>query len=805
MSQVYVTGMGVHCAGGRNEAEFTKFLRDGGCALNELSRVDTSELYARHGGEVSLPRDDFSSPDYRDLASKLSFDTARMALENADLDLNSLDPYEIGLILGVTCGGMDSQEEWVRRDIAGEEKGRAILEESLFHAMSNNLAASYDIRGPVSTVTIACAAGTNAIGYGYDLIRQGKAKVVLVGGVDVVTQLTFSGFCALKAMSPDICRPFDTNNNGIALGDGCGILVLEEGDFALGRGARLRAEVLGYGACNDGFHGTTPSPVAKGLLKSINHAASQAGVAAADIEYVNLHGTGTDGNDNMEAYAIGQFFGAKGPEVPVSSIKSSIGHTLGAAGAVETIATIVAMENDFLPPSVNVTEANPELKVNLVANKAHKRPMNCFMNVNSAFAGNNAAVVMRKPGSAVGGAPPLAPERTRIAITGLGLVLPGLSGADELWDSLLTAEVVPAGGDDTAEPGEFATFSFCKMSGMKNSMLTRQMDRYAAMSVLAALQAFDQAEVNGDLLEEAGSVVGSGYGSLAANTKFFRTVAEKGNSMAKPVLFQKTVSNTASGFISILAGARGFNTTLNNGDVSGLEAVRYAHHLLHSGKADVIYAGGVDARAGIVTDIFQARGNGLEAQGEAAPFCPDSPGARITEGASGLVLEPIAKAKARGAEVLGEILGWGQAFAGRDASLSDTVAKAMADALAESGLGPADIDLVIAHGNGNPVVDQAEWQAVEQVFATERVFLTSLKAKVGEAMGAGGVCSLTAALMALRDNTIFGMGPAVAHESETIMALQEGCQVELNHVLVNAIDQTGAAISLVVRGVGADL
>lgn len=800
MTRVFITGIGVYCAGGRNEAEFADFLMRGGCGIRELRRVDASGLYANRGGEIDFPRDDFSSPTYRDIATKLSLVTAEMAVKNANLDLGEVASGDIGLVLGVTCGGMDSQEEWVRRDIAGWPQSVNILEESLFQTISQTLARHYDIQGPVSTVTIACAAGTNAIGYGFDMIRQGKAKVVLVGGADVITQLTFAGFCSLRAMSPDICRPFDSQSNGIALGDGCGILVLEEASFARQRGARLRAEVLGYGAVNDGYHGTTPSPDASGLLMSIRQATREAGVDADAIEYVNLHGTGTDGNDQMEGYAMNAFFGRRAGQVPVSCTKSSVGHTLGAAGAVETIAALLGMENGFMPPTVNITGVNPAYNVNLIANTPLLRPMNCFMNVNSAFAGNNAAVIIQKPE-----ARPEARGRTkgpsqRIVITGLGVVLPTALSPQSLWQVLAREDSAIASAYARGENGQFPEFNFCQMSGMGNSVLTRQMDRYASLSVLSAIQAFKDAGIDSEsgLLGEAGSVVGSGYGSLASNTKFFRAIAEQGNAAAKPVFFQKTVSNTASGFIAILAGAKGFNTTLNNGDISGLEAMRYGSWLLQSGKAAVLYAGGVDSICPLVSDLFKERG-ALAQSGPSVPFSASSTGAMITEGAAGMILETIEHARQRGKEIYGEILGWGQGFTGRRTSLAEITARSMRQALAESKLKPEDIEFIVCHANGNPLVDEAEWRAVEEVFAQDSVRVSSVKGKLGEAMGAGGVCSLAAGVLAARNGIVFGMGSPAGKESKTIAVMEKSAEMKLGTMLVNAIDHKGGVVSVVVQ------
>ena len=260
--------------------------------------------------------------------------------------------------------------------------------------MAWHLAESYGIGGPAVTVTIACASGSAAVAHGVDLIRSGVADVVLAGGSDTVTAFTFSGFCALRAMTRDEVRPFDTNRRGMALGEGAAVLILEPIEQARRAGRRIYARVAGYGLCNDAYHSAAPDPAGRGMARSIERALSMAGRTPADIDYINAHGTATPANDLMEARALHRIFGAAIPRIPVSATKSMIGHTLGAAGAVEMVACVLAMDRGFIPPTINSEHPDPVCGLDIVPNEAREQRVERVLTCNAGFAGNNCAVVL---------------------------------------------------------------------------------------------------------------------------------------------------------------------------------------------------------------------------------------------------------------------------------------------------------------------------------------------------------------------------------------------------------------------------
>jgi len=263
--------------------------------------------------------------------------------------------------------------------------------------MAQHVARAHRLQGPVATITIACASGANAVGYAADLVRSGHADVMLAGGSDTVSQFTFSGFSSLRAMTQDACRPFDEDRTGIALGEGAGVLVLEEEERAVRRGARIHGEILGYGFCNDAYHSTAPAPDGGGMLRSIRAGLEAAGLGPDDIDYVNAHGTATQANDAMEIAAYRALFGGRGRRVPVSSIKAMVGHTLGAAGAIELIATVLALAGQYVPPTINASRPTAELDT--VPDRAREARLRHALCCNAGFGGHNTAVVVGRPPS----------------------------------------------------------------------------------------------------------------------------------------------------------------------------------------------------------------------------------------------------------------------------------------------------------------------------------------------------------------------------------------------------------------------
>ena len=401
--RVVITGMGVITATARTVQEFDASLRAGTSGIKEVTIFDASSFPFRSMGEIR----GFSPLGSLDRASALALCAAEQAASDAGSAEVDRRRARTGVVLGTTCGGVTSHEEQLRRSKGGGELELDALDEIPFHVMSTHVARKFRLGGPVATVTIACASGANAVGYASDLIRAGKAELMLAGGSDCVSAFTFSGFSSLRAMTRDLCQPFDESRTGIVLGEGAAVVVLEDAEQAIRRGATIHAEVLGYGFCNDAYHSTSPDPRGGGMRKSIQDALDSAGVSASDIDYINAHGTGTTANDAMELVAYRTLLGERSALVPLSSIKAMVGHTLGAAGAIELVATVLALQGQYVPPTLNSRRPPDPAQFDIVPNVSRSASLRYALCCNAGFAGHNTAVLLGRFDQSTH-APPLA-------------------------------------------------------------------------------------------------------------------------------------------------------------------------------------------------------------------------------------------------------------------------------------------------------------------------------------------------------------------------------------------------------------
>jgi 3-oxoacyl-[acyl-carrier-protein] synthase II len=323
-----------------------------------------------------------------------------------DAGLATIDPAEadrVGVIVGSGIGGLGTFEDQTRVLI---ERGPSRVSPFLIPMMIVDLAAGlisirYGAKGVNWAPVSACATGTHAIGEAFELIRRDGADVVIAGGFDAgVTPLGLAGFCAARALSTrnddpqGASRPFDAGRDGFVMGEGGGVLVLEEAEHARARGARVRAEVVGYGATADAYHITSPAPDGDGACRAMVGALAQAGVDPVDVDYINAHGTSTELGDAGETLAIKRAFGASAP--PVSSTKSMMGHLLGGAGAVEAAACVLAMEHSLIPPTINYTDPDPACDLDYVPNVARAAELAVTMSNSFGFGGHDATVVLRR-------------------------------------------------------------------------------------------------------------------------------------------------------------------------------------------------------------------------------------------------------------------------------------------------------------------------------------------------------------------------------------------------------------------------
>lgn len=399
--RIVITGLGVLSPIGNGYTEFWQALISGKVGTGEIQAFDTGVFDAHVGGEVRNfdPAAYFRvlDPNMCARTTQLGVAAARMAVDDAGLQDAGYEPDRIGVCMGTTVGNASIGEEENSRRIEGRTSQAATLvshysETYIPAAVAEELA----VEGPCHIIPTACAAGNYAIGWGMDMIRDGLVDVAIVGGADALSRGCFAVFHRLGGMAREMCQPFDRNRTGMLVSEGAGVLVLEDYDKAVERGATMYAELLGYGLACDAHHPTAPHPDGIGAQASMLRALEEAHLNQEAISYINAHGTGTHANDTSESLAVRKVFGERTDQLPASSIKSMLGHTMGAASAIEAVACALTICTNIIPPTVNYRERDPECLQAVVPNQAIECPVDVVMSNSFAFGGNIATIVMKR-------------------------------------------------------------------------------------------------------------------------------------------------------------------------------------------------------------------------------------------------------------------------------------------------------------------------------------------------------------------------------------------------------------------------
>jgi 3-oxoacyl-[acyl-carrier-protein] synthase II len=405
--RVVITGIGAITPLGNNAEDFFKGVKEGRCGIGFIDAFDTEGYSVKLAAQVR----GFDPKEYMDIKearrmdrfSQFAIAATREALRCAGLDLESVDRDRVGVIVGSGIGGIDNIEKEAKVLL---EKGPKRINPLFIPLIITNMAAGniaikFGARGICTNVVTACATGTHSIGEAFRNIKHGYSDIIISGGTEgSITPLGVAGFSSLMTLSKsaDPLRasiPFDKERDGFVMGEGAGILILEEYEHAKRRGARMYAEVVGYGATCDAYHITAPSPDGYGGAKAMTLAMEEAGITADDISYVNAHGTSTPINDRLETIAMKAAFGDKAYDIPVSSTKSMIGHLLGAAGAVEAITCIKAIEEGFIPATIGLKVPDEECDLDYVPQNGRNARLKYVMSNSLGFGGHNATVIFR--------------------------------------------------------------------------------------------------------------------------------------------------------------------------------------------------------------------------------------------------------------------------------------------------------------------------------------------------------------------------------------------------------------------------
>ena len=408
-TRVVVTGLGAVTPLGNSVPEYWRAVCDGRSGVGPITRFDPKRLDARIAAEVKGfdPLKVIEKKELKklDLFIQYALVAGVEAIEDAKVDFSQVDPTRAGALVGSGIGGILSVLEW-HKVLLEKGPGRIspfFIPSLIVNMASGQLSIRYKLKGPNSSVVTACATGNHAIGDAFRIIQRGDADLMVAGGSEaIIDELPLGGFAQMKALSTRnddparASRPFDADRDGFVAGEGAGIVVLESADHARRRGARVYAEIVGYGMTADAYHMTAPDPDGDGAVRAMTTALKDGGLRPEDVGYINAHGTSTPYNDKTETLAIKQVFGAHAGRLAVSSTKSMTGHLLGAAGGIEAVVTVLALHHGILPPTINYETPDPDCDLDYVPNAARKADVQTAISNGFGFGGTNATLAFRR-------------------------------------------------------------------------------------------------------------------------------------------------------------------------------------------------------------------------------------------------------------------------------------------------------------------------------------------------------------------------------------------------------------------------
>ena len=407
--RVVITGLGVVSPIGNGKDDYWKALKAGKPGVSEITSFDASAYTSRIAGIVR----DFDLTPYMskkdikrsDRFTQFAVVAAKLALEDANLDLSIIDPYKAGAIIGSGIGGIHTieREHQILLKSGPSRVSPFFIPMIIVNMASGMVGINLGLKGPNSCSVTACASGNHCIGEAFRIIQHGYADIMFSGGSEAaISPMGIGGFCAARALSTrnddpqKASRPFDIQRNGFVMAEGSGIILLEEYDHAKQRGAKIYAEVIGYGMSCDAYHMTAPDPAGKGAIRCMQEALNDANIKSEDVTYINAHGTSTVLNDTMETKAIKAVFGEHAKNIAVSSTKSMTGHMLGAAGGAELAATALTISNSIVTPTINYEYPDPGCDLDYVPNKAREMEVDIAISNSLGFGGHNATIAIRK-------------------------------------------------------------------------------------------------------------------------------------------------------------------------------------------------------------------------------------------------------------------------------------------------------------------------------------------------------------------------------------------------------------------------
>ena len=565
-----ITGLGIVTAAGCGVDEVWRSITKGTSGLKPLSLFQSPRYGQIPVGEIREDLIALGAPLHSSRSDKLGWLAAREALASAKINLPDYAD-QAGIVLGCSVGGSFDSEQFLTTLI---KRGKIRARPTRFHECNSAvdlIANDFGLFGPSMTLATACSSGALAIATAADLIMSGEADVMLAGGADSLSLMTWGGFHSLLLVDAAGCRPFDAARAGMTLGEGAGMLVIEAEETARKRGATILARLTGWGASCDAHHATAPDPDGAGALAAMQSALRRAGLDAAAIDYVNAHGTGTRDNDLAEGRALKTLFNDRVP--PFSGTKRFFGHALAASGAMEAVVCIAALQRQQLPPNPGFTTPDPAIGLEPIT-KMQSASLTHVMSNSFGFGGNNAVLIFSKPDVT-----PLtqAPQPTIPAVTGLGLIGPGTISVREITPPM------PPGTVSVHACGPLAD------AAQLTPNQRRRFSRLLQMGLLAARRSHAP-----DSTQRVAVALGTGMGCLETAALFIENMITKDEREPMPALFPNSVHNAAAAQVAIDQGARGLNSAPTAGEISFECALWQGISQLANDQADCVLTGAVD-------------------------------------------------------------------------------------------------------------------------------------------------------------------------------------------------------------------
>jgi 3-oxoacyl-[acyl-carrier-protein] synthase II len=762
-SRIVVTGVGVYCPIGTSPEELLASIKAGRGGIGPIRSFDTSSLDVHHGAEIvdHDPSTAFTPSDAAmlDRTAQCAILAARQAIARARLDVSGESADRIGVVMGICAGGRGDSNRTLQEpppwaDIA---HARTFLGTSHF-TQTGAVVAKLGLHGPQATISTACASSASALGHACELLEAGKADAILAGGADAFSFHTYAGFHALGAMAREPCSPFG-NVVGVTFGEGAGCVVLERLDDALRRGPSIFGEILGFGASGDAHHITAPHPSGDGLRRAMERALSMAALRPADIDYVNAHGTGTRDNDGAETLAIKAVFKDARAIPPVSSSKSFFGHTLGAAGVLEFIVSLLCSAEGIIPPTINFACPRAGCDLDYVPNQARKGRIRRFLSNSAAFGGVNAVLAAGEyvPDRAAG---PVAVDR--VGITGMAVLssvacsLDGFAAA--LREGRTGIDVIDRFETQDGRKRSAALIHDFQPRKLLPTLDVRRMDRLNQYASVAAGLALKDAGLQGSRTggDRIGVIVALTRGPVSTQEQFIENLRSCGVAKLSPKFFPAMVASTVAGQISQAHRLRGFNSTVIDGTGAGLHALLHAFETLRQDDGlDAVLVVAADEVGALFHRIYDRLGLLVtedEEPGRVRPYHPAGRGLVLGEGAVAVLLERLASARARGARLRAELTGYGltsEAGGAKEVANGVQLERAMRLALAEAGVPPSKLDLIYGLGRGVREHDEREVRALTRLLESRPTPVGSALGNVGVAEASCGLFSVAAATLGI--------------------------------------------------------